>query len=195
MEEKTINPDESLAIITQMISTAKNKLADNGFLFIFWGWLVFIAAITTYVSIIYNWSYGYYVWPVLMPLGGLVSMWYGFRWKKSAPVKTYIDAYMSYLWIAFIISLSVTLIFMPVHGIRHTYFILMLLYGISVFVTGGLLNFKPLVYGGLFSFLFAVISVFCGDKEQYLCIAAALLFSYIIPGHMLEARYRSEKNV
>ena len=35
MEEKNINPTESIEIINTMINTAKNKLADDGFLYIF----------------------------------------------------------------------------------------------------------------------------------------------------------------
>ena len=37
---ENLSPEKSFETISAMINTAKNKLADDGFLFIFWGWLV-----------------------------------------------------------------------------------------------------------------------------------------------------------
>ncbi|MBL7931105.1 MAG: hypothetical protein JNL60_04365, partial [Bacteroidia bacterium] len=48
--EKEMSPVEGFAIIDSMINTAKNKLADDGFYFILWGWLVFIASVGNYIS-------------------------------------------------------------------------------------------------------------------------------------------------
>lgn len=195
MEEKEINPAESLEIINTMINTAKNKLADDGFFIIFWGWLVFAAALINYAGILLQVEGAYYVWPVLMPLGGIISLIYGRSKTKKEKVKTYIDTYLGYSWTAFIIAMSVTLIFMPVHGIKVTYFFLMLLYGMATLVSGGILNFKPLIIGSIFSFICAVISVYADENQQFLCIAAAVLFSYIIPGHLLQSKFKSQVNV
>ncbi|HOZ88109.1 MAG TPA: hypothetical protein PL029_10135, partial [Bacteroidia bacterium] len=145
MEEKNINPAESLQIINSMINTAKNKLADDGFLYIFWGWLVFTAGLVNYASICMDSFYGYWVWPVLMPLGGVVSIIYGYRQSKKEKVKTYMDIYLGYSWAAFIIALFITILFISVHGMKATYFFLMILYGIATLISGGLLNFKPLI--------------------------------------------------
>lgn len=195
MEEKEINPAESLSIITAMIDTAKNKLADDGFLLIFWGWLVFVSAMINYVSILMQSEVGYWVWPVFMPLGGILSVVYGFRQRKKEKVKTYIDTYLGYSWLAFLIAMFITLALLPVHGVKITYFFLMLLYGVATLVSGGLLNFKPLIYGSLFSFAGAIVSVLLKDEQLLLCIAIALLFSYIIPGHLLRSQYKSQSDV
>lgn len=195
MEDKEINPAESLSIITEMIDTAKNRLADDGFLIIFWGWLVFISALINYASILMQSELGYYVWPVFMPLGGIVSLIYGIRQRKKEKVKTYIDMYLGYSWTAFIIAMFITLMCISVHGVKTTYFFLMLLYGMATMISGGLLSFKPLIYGSLFSFSGAVVSLFLVEEQLLLCIAAALLFSYIIPGHLLRSQYKSQANV
>lgn len=194
-EEKEMNPAESLTLINTMINAAKNKLADDGFLLIFWGWLVLSASMIHYLCIIANINYGHLVWPVLMPAGGIVSIMYGYKQSKKEIVRTYVDTYLGYLWGAFGIGLFITLLFMQPHGIKTTYFFLMLLYGMATFISGGLLNFKPLVYGSLFSFVFAGLSHFVGEKEQLLCISAALLASYIIPGHLLRSQYKSQLHV
>ena len=195
VEEKKMDPTESLTLISSMINTAKNKLADDGFLLIFWGWLVFSASMIHYCCIVAEINYGHLVWPILMPIGGIVSMMYGYKQSKKETVKTYVDTYLGYLWAAFGIGLFMTLIFMQPHGIKATYFFLMLLYGMATFISGGLLNFKPLIYGSLFSFAFASVAHFVGEKEQLLCISAALLASYIIPGHLLRSQYKSQLHV
>lgn len=195
MEEKELNPTESIQLISQMVNTAKNKLADDGFLTIFWGWLVFIAATIHFITIKLHLPYGEFTWVTLMPIGGIVSAIYGFKQGKKAKVKTYIDTYLGYLWGAFGIALFATLVFMPTHGIKTSYFFLMLLYGLATFISGGLLNFKPLVYGSLISFACAIISTFLSETDQLLIIAIAILGSYIVPGHLLRKTYKSQTNV
>jgi hypothetical protein len=189
---ETFKPEESLALINSMINTARNKLADDGFLFIFWGWLVCGSALIHFATIKLGLDYGYYVWPVLMPLGGIFTFIYTSRQKKKERVKTYLDVYFGYVWIAFGIALLATLAFLPVHGIQHTYFFLMILYGIATFISGGLLSFKPLIIGSFCAFGCAIASVFFSDTEQLLWISLSLLGSYVIPGHLLRAKFKSQ---
>jgi hypothetical protein len=191
MQEKEMNPSESLQLIDAMINKAKNKLADDGFLLIFWGWLVFITAITHYMLISLNTPNSNYIW-MLMPLGGLFSAIYGYRQNKKETVKTHVGIYLSYSWSAFIIALIITLVFMNVHGIKATYFFMMILYGMATFISGGLLSFRPLIIGSIFSFCFAVVSVFTGEKELLLCLAASILCNYIVPGHLLASKFKSQ---
>jgi hypothetical protein len=192
MENDSLNPEQSFQVINSMINTAKNRLADDGFLFIFWGWNVMLSALFHYVTLKTGYEWGAWVWIIAMPLGGVVSMIYGMKQKKKNTVKTYIDTYLSYAWVAFGIALVITLIFIGWHGIKHTYFFLMILYGIATMVSGGLINFKPLVFGSLFSFISAIASVFLSETDQLLCISVALLCSYIIPGHLLRSKYKSQ---
>ncbi len=190
--EETFNPEQSLALINSTINTAKNKLADDGFQIIFWGWLITICALTCYVSAQLNSQIGFMVWAILPPLGAIVSTLYGRKQAKKEKVKTYVDSYLGYVWVGFFIAMAITLLFGYAHGIKATYFFLMLLYGVATFITGGILNFKPLIIGSFFAFACAIVSVFLGEIDQFLCISASLIFSYIIPGHLLRAKYRSQ---
>jgi hypothetical protein len=189
----TFQPEESLALISSMIDTARNKLADDGFLFIFWGWLVSASALIHFAAIKLGIGYGHFIW-LLMPAGGIFTAIYTSRRKKKERVRTYLDSYLGYVWMAFAIALIVTLGFFPVHGIQHTYFFLMLLYGIATFVSGGLLSFRPLVIGSFCAFGCAIASVFFGDTEQLLWITLSVLGSYVIPGHLLRMKFKSQEN-
>ena len=192
MEEKEINAQESMALINNMINAAKNKLADDGFFFIFWGWLVTVCALFHYVTIKMGFVWGYWGWMILMPLGGIVSSLYGYKQGRSRKVKTHIDVYLGYLWGGVLIGMFIALGFMYSHGIKNTYFFLMIIYGIGTFISGGILNFKPLIIGSLFAFVCAGISVFLCEVDQLLIISIALLCSYIIPGHLLRAKFKSQ---
>lgn len=195
MENSNLQLNESIDLINKMINNAKSKLADDGFLLIFWGWNVLVAALIHYATLKLNIQHGEYSWAILMPLGGIVSGIYGYKERKKAKVKTYVDSYLSYLWAAFGIGLVLTLVSMPQYGIKATYFILMLLYGMATFVCGGIINFKPLIIGGVFSFVCAFISNFFGQTDQLLLISIALIGSYIIPGHLLRSKFKSQQNV
>lgn len=191
MDEKKLSTEESLAIISRMIDTARHKLADDGFYFILWGWLITISALFNYTMLKLSGSeLAYLGWMILPPAGAVASIIYGRKQKKEKQVTTHLDAYLNYVWGSFLISLLLTLAFMPLHGVKHSYFFLMILYGVTSFTTGGLLQFKPLIVGSLFSFALAALSVFLGETEQFLCIALSLICSHIVPGHLLRSAYK-----
>jgi hypothetical protein len=54
-------------------------------------------------------------------------------------------------------------------------------------VSGMFLKFKPLIIGGIFNWLLACCSVLLPYDYQLLTAAAAILTSYIIPGHLIQA--------
>ncbi len=193
MEEKQIDPQESFQIISAMISRAKSKLADDGFMFIFWGWLVFAASLGSYLLLSVGFRYFYWTWVILMPLGGIVTAVVSARERKRDQTRTYVDSYLGQNWIVFGIALVITLVFMGVHGMKTTYFFIMLLYGIATFISGGLLSFRPLVIGSFFSFAAAIASVFFGTDSQFLWLAVSVLCSYIVPGHLLRVNYKSQR--
>lgn len=192
MEEKEITAGEGFEIIQSMINVTRNKLADDGFYFIFWGWLVTISALTHYAGIYLKITNIDLIWAFSLPAGGLVSVIYSRMEHKEKKVRTHIDSYLGHLWTAILIAIFLVLIFMGMNGYRNTYFFLMVLYGIGSLVTGGLLNFRPLIVGSVFSFAFAALSVFVRDIDLFLCISGSLVCSHIVPGYILRSRYRSQ---
>src|SRR5688500_10481107 len=121
MQDKTINEQESLLLIHQMIQAAKTKISEDGFLYLLCGWLVLAASLAQFGLLLVNYQYNYITWPVLMPLGAIVSVWYGMRQKKAETVKTYVDEFMGYLWGAFVAALLLVLGFMAKLGPENTY--------------------------------------------------------------------------
>jgi hypothetical protein len=80
----------------------------------------------------------------------------------------------------------------PVLGIKASYFFILILYGMATMISGGILQFKPLVIGSILAFAVAAVSLFFGGVEQLLFICVSLLVSYIVPVHMLRSKYKSQ---
>jgi hypothetical protein len=192
-EPKKFTEQESLAVISRMIKTAQNGIDDDSFYYLIWGWLVFAAALLNYFLMYSGYSQPFLPWAILMPLGGIVTAVYSYRHKGSQKVKTYIDDVMKYMVIAFLVSLFIVLFFMSKLGLV-TYPMVMMVYGIWLFVSGGALRFQPLVIGGVINWVMAVIAMFSTFEMQLLLLSAAVLMGYIIPGHMLKARFKSRQS-
>jgi hypothetical protein len=186
-QESPFTEKESILLIEQMINNAKRNFQDNSFHFLLWGWLVLLAAVTEYILLNFvNYSYHFIVWPIIMPLGGITAAIYGYMQGKKSTVKTYTDQFMGYLWTAFIISLLMIIFFGSKIG-HASYPIIIILYGIGTFVSGGAMKFKPLIYGGICCWIIAGIAFFASFSNQLLLLSLSLLVSYIIPGHILKA--------
>lgn len=187
-QNHTFSEKDSLALIHQMIASAKNEIKDDGFLYLLWGYLVFAAAITHYILIQLGYKYNYIPWPVLMITGAVISIIYGMKQSKKVKVKTYVDTFMGYLWGAFMVALLIVLGFSWKLGIS-TYPLIIVIYGIGTFVSGGALKFRPLIIGGALCWVIAIISFFMNFEMQLLLLALSILVSYIIPGHLLQWKY------
>lgn len=187
MQEKDISPQESLDIIKAMINKTQKQFNDDSFYYMMWGWLVFVASITHFILMQLNIQEAYYAW-ILMPIGGIVSALYGMKSSNKEKVKTHLSTSMSYLWCAMVVSMMLVL-FMSVRLESNTYPILILIYGIGTFVSGGLLSFRPFIIGGVICFILSIGSFFVSFQIQLLFIAVAMLASYIIPGHLLKAKF------
>ena len=193
--EKELSPQESILLIQAMISKTKSAVADNSFYLLFWGWLAFACCISQYILKVYlHFPHHYIVW-ALMPVGGIISGLYSSRQQKRTGVKTFVEEALDYLWmsiaLAFIALVTINMSSAGAWQTAFTYYIL--LYAIGTFVTGSLIRFKPLIYGGLFNFVLAALSVQFGFDNQLLVGALALLTSYIVPGHLLRLRYQKQK--
>jgi hypothetical protein len=102
-------------------------------------------------------------------------------------VKTYVGESMSYVWTGIGISFFVLsfIITNTKGGWINAWPFFILFYGLGTFVSGKILKFAPLVIGGVFNWLLAIASIYVDFDYQLLIAAAAILTSYIIPGHLL----------
>lgn len=189
--EKQLTEIESIEVIQRMITTVKNELEDSSFYYLLWGWLVFAASLSHYILWGMEYSSPQIAW-VLMPVGAIITVIYGMKQGKKQKVKSYIEDIMKYVLIAFLISLAVVL-FMMWKLELSTYPMVMMIYAMWLFISGGAIKFKPLIFGGIVNWILGIISFFVTFKIQLLLLALAVLLGYIIPGHMLKSKYQKLK--
>lgn len=186
--------DKAFEIIEQMITNAKREAADNGFYFMLWGYLVFISALIDYFLLIANHPNHTMVWGILMPLGGVVSIIMGRLEKKKQKVTTYVDEVLKHVMVAYVVCLLIVCLIMPISNNnwhwRSFYPTLMIVYGFGLYATGGIIKFKPLQFGAISIWLCAIAAYFVTYDWQLLCLATAVLSGFIVPGHMLNLRFK-----
>lgn len=185
MKEST----ENLKLIEEMIASAKGNIKEGSVFYLIWGWLVLIAAMLNYVLLnVVTTPYHWFPWAILMPLGGIISMIVGNRKKSKQNVKTYVDRAMGFLWGGFGATLLAVLVAMPKIGPTVAYPMMIFLYGLGTFVSGGILNFKPLKLGGIACWFIGSVAVYVEFSNQLLLLALVIVVSYLIPGHLLAAK-------
>lgn len=191
--EKPMSGEESLRIIQQMIQAVQQEVRDNSFYYLLWGWLVFASSLWQFVCLKTNIELPSWLgWATLMPLGGIATFIYGRKEEKQSRIKTQYDEFLRYVLHAFLISLFIVLFAQSVL-LELCYPMVMMVYAIWLYISGGALQFNALRIGGLINWVLAVTCFFFKDIEvQSLILAAAVLFGYIIPGYMLKAKYQSQ---
>ncbi|MFL5789265.1 MAG: hypothetical protein ACJ748_14490 [Flavisolibacter sp.] len=188
--EDNFSPQDSLKLIQAMIYKAKSNISENRFYFLFWGWFTFTAILTQFfLKVVLKNEYHYLVWLLAIP-AFIFTIIYSIKRNRNKGVRTYVGESMGYLWSGIGISFFVLIFIISnsKEGWNFSYPFFILLYGLGTYVSGKILRFSPLVIGGIVNWILACASVFFGFDEQLLFASAALLISYIIPGHLLSSK-------
>lgn len=195
--ENNFSPQESLQLIESMINRAKDKYAEDGSMYLMWGWLVFICSLLQFLLLhVFQYEYHYIVWLVTIPFF-IFQYFYVRKKQKQQKVVTYTDYIVGYVWITFaiVIILLGFIVGLLTTGEYYTHIIhiLLAIYGIPVFLTGVIVRFKPLTIGGIACWILCIISCFITIYDyQFLLIPVAMLVAWIIPGYLLRAKYKQQ---
>ena len=198
MEQPTEQPfsaAESLRLIQQMLQTAKQDLSDNSFDLLLWGWLVLVAALVHYGLLQAQFDKPWLAWPLLMGLGTVVAFVHGLRRHRRERTRTAQTDLLQFLWAGFGVLMLMLIGVGIVSGWSRAYPLIIALYGLGTFATGGALRFRPLIWGGAACWLLATAAFRVGFDTQLLLVAAAVLVAYVVPGHLLRNQYRRGRAV
>jgi len=191
--EQELTSAKSLEIIHQMINKAKVNITDNGVGWLIWGSMIFLASLSTYFLVLYDYHNLYLAWNIF----GIISvilLLYDFLRKKSSAVRTYVDEVLRWVDIGFAICLFVIIVSMNVSVSPNSGFgYLLMLYAFLMLIQGGALKFKPLMIGAAVNWIGAIAIFFNEDfKYDMLISAAAVFIGYIIPGLMLRSKHQKK---
>ena len=186
---QNLTAEQSLEIIQSMINKAKEDVVKNSFYFLLWGWLIFIASLLHFGLMKFtNFEYPYLTWN-LMWIGAIASIVKGIKDSKKIVVRTFIGETMKYFGISqAILYCGLVFVFGKYNLWTFSFPLYILIYSVTCYFMGALMQFRLLRLTGLLCLPITVISVYISFEWQLLLLALAILVSYIIPGHVLSAK-------
>ena len=190
-DNQKFSAEQSLHLIKSMIEKAKQDVANNSFYLLLWGWLIFISALLNFGLMKFTgFERPYLAWNLVW-IGAIASMIKGIKDSRKTAVKTYVGETMKVFGISQAILYFGLAFFFGKYDLWHVSFPLyILVYAVTCFFMGALLQFPLLKWTGLLCLPIMVIAVFVAFEWQLLLLSLAILISYIIPGHVL---YMKEK--
>lgn len=217
LTEKQLSEKESLDLIATMINKAKDSYHNTGISAIMWGSLIAICALVKLSEIQFNYRLPFDIY--LLSIAAVIpQIFISIKEKKSRRVKSYDDAYMDYIWLAFgvcifLMIFIVNTVFAELGPVMKEYKeltagrtdridfkfseyvapLFLLLYGIPTFITGAACKFKPMLWGGLLCWASCLLALFTTIKIDLLLTAISAIFAWLIPGIIMEADYRKAK--
>jgi len=217
MEEKQLTEKESLNLIAQMISKAKDSYHDTGIGAIMWGAVIAICSLEKLAEIHFDYRLPFDIY--LLTLVAIVpQIFITIKEKKERKVKSYDDVYMDYLWLGF--GICIFLLILIINNVyaelnplvkdykqlakdrvdwvdfRFSEFVsplFLLLYGFPTFVTGAACKFKPMLWGGILCWTCSIVAIYTTIKIDMLLTAASAIMAWLIPGILMEKEYRLYK--
>ncbi len=212
MDNNSMTEQDSLKIITEMISKTRASSDDNGFEPIVWGSVVTICSLVTALQMFgVIGSLPFEIWNLIF-VALAFQLGYTFLQTRRRKVKSFNDVALSFTWIAFGVSMGIMAFI--ISGIEADVFdkipnykevrgnfrlgnhytgIYLLIYGIPTFITGGIMKFKPMLIGGIICWVLALISVMTSAKIDFIFTAIAASSAWLIPGLIVNANYRKLK--
>ena len=183
-EEKLMTGEESLKVITSMINKTRVNVTQSSFHLLFWGWLIFACSLSEFLLYKFtSFTNAWYVWVFVIP-GVFVSMIYGFTKGRKASVHTYAEGIYVWVWMAFLIA-SVVLFIVHSSQMENVSKYILLIAAMPTFVSGIILKFKPLIWGGVSMWILALAAHFGGETISSLAVPVAVITGYLIPGYIL----------
>lgn len=195
MEQENFSYEDSLRVITQTIAQVKERVLNDGFEYMLWGLLVSAAALIQYTLLKLHMPYHWLSWMVLMPLGGIITAERRRRCRTKYGVKIVsMEIFLSVL-MAFLISLLIIVFSFSALGYKNGLGVIMMLYGLWMFISGRIFKFRPFVFGAILNWIGSLLAFHVFDYgNTLLTVAAVTLFGYFLPGYLLHLEVKQKKN-
>jgi hypothetical protein len=195
-EDASFSAADGFQVIESMIQQAKNRFSENGFLYLLWGWTVFICSLGQFILHLLHVKQHDAIW-ALTWVAAIIQFVYIIRKKKVEKVKTYADEILSYVWLVFVVLMAwigfmLGRIFSASQMAYISIFFL-ILYGMPTILSGVLLRFRPLVVGGMICWVLVFLSLFIPPFYYPLLLTVAVVAAWIIPGYLLRARFQQQE--
>jgi hypothetical protein len=216
-EEVKMTEDESLKLITQMISKAKNHFHESGTSAILWGSAIGIAGLVNFAEYKWHFYIGFDIW--LLVLAALIpQIILTIRESRTRKVVTHTEAAIDTVWMVYGISMFALIFYFNVvpgqtdkimasenlaiiqtkaDGTKaqiHAFIpsmssLLLILYALPTLVTGLAYKFRAMTFAAILCYVFFIISCYTSGTYDMLFNGLAGIFNWLIPGLLLRRKY------
>ena len=187
-QEKELTGQESLELISRMISKAKRDYQDTGLSALLWGSTITICSLVSFANAYIKIPALDLIW--YLPIVAVaVQVYISIRESKRRKLKAHDDNMMGGIWISFGIATFMLSYFVNRYQLDQSAGLFLTLYGIPTFTTGYARHFRPMLFGGLACWIFAIVSSFTPYPYIILYLTAAAQLAWFIPGLILRKRY------
>lgn len=168
MDDKKITQQESITIITEMISRTKQRYIGDGNIMLMWGWLTIAVSAIVWTALAFtknpqmNW-----LWFLIPLIGGTATPIMAKKSERDHGVKTYSDKISSQIWLAVgLIAIAATIVCMAFEFAGICTWSLMFIYALIIvplaeIVQGLIVREKALVIGGAFGIALGLFTTSC----------------------------------
>jgi hypothetical protein len=189
----SMTQQESMQLISEMISKAKKSYVTKGLASIAWGVIIVVCSLISWSQAYFKYDLNFDIW-LLALLALIPQLYFSIKERRSKKFTAHDEVTLGYIWMAFGISifiLSLYFSYQPQGGQSSS--LVMMLYAIPTFVTGGVCKFKPMIIGGVICWVGSVTSIFTSTAIDLLLMAACGFFAWLIPGLILWSRYKKQQ--
>ena len=185
--ENKLTHEDSLNLITAMISTAKGNVSQSAFHMILWGWAGMIVSLSHFLLLKYQViQHPELVWLLMFPTLA-VSMIVGYKRGRSQTVRNHFDSIYTWVWFALVINMSLMIFFINGHWEIVSPLVLIVA-GYATFLSGKIIKFKPFIIGGISFWVWSLIAYFSGPYYGLLITSFAIFTGYLLPGILLQRK-------
>ncbi len=194
MKTDQLTPEQSLALITQVINQARGRFEENGFIYVFWGTLIALASFGQF-WLLRTGHYNIHWYPyLLMPLGAVYSSVY-YAGKNRNRTQNPIGKILSVLWIALATNMIV-LGFAFAGSLKENLIpVILILLSVGILASGATLRSKILLFAGMIIGIAAFVAFYVSRLYQPLLMGTVSVVAILIPGIILMMRHEREENV
>lgn len=191
--EKQLTEEESLKLISRTIYEAKGYFYETGIAAIIYGFSIIICSVLTYLLEKGIITFPFHPFYLFIPVF-FAQSFIQYREEKKKKAKTFTDEAIDFVWSGFFLSVFVafTAIFAGMNHIAIS--IILILTGFATFLTGMLAKFRYHIVCAFVCWVFACISFFVQDANIWLLLAITSVIVWVIPGFILNAKFKKQKN-
>ncbi|MDR0976727.1 MAG: hypothetical protein LBL78_03090 [Prevotellaceae bacterium] len=189
MEEKQLNEQESLELITRMIQNTRSKVTRGaGNPLLIWGYSTVIIGLSVWyllsVTGDYRWNF---LWFIMAGIGAITG--YKMQKQPKSGVSTYINKIIKYVWWVLgagcvLLSVAAAFIKLPI------LFLVLLLVGMGVTITGLIVSCNIVTLGGVLGCIASFVCFLLPPIDGILVFVLMFVVMCVIPGHVLNYQIR-----